>query len=375
MVDADSGRIIDMIDSRETGDVAEWLGKFPSVEIVSRDGSQSYAAAIKKGLPNAVQISDRFHLLKGLCDAAVKCFQQLFQGRVAIPMTSESAYRQQIIGLGTKAEKARLVKTLYGEGRTSREVQTITGMNRETVSKYLRMENACVPEKRKQTVRGKEHDDAVAKVQSKADLVRQLKEEGSAIDEIRRKTGFAYSAVKSYLSDNFTPINGHYGRRREGKLYQFRELVLQMRAQDKTYAQIHEAIKVQGYTGTADAIRGFVSKERRVVHDLQDRFGQVELIEKKWIIKFLYKPLREIAALTREQLSAVLKTYPLARMVFSFSYRFKNIVKRRDTDKLKKWIDDAAASGIEEIRSFAKGLKNDLTAVMNALLYDYSYPS
>ena len=73
MIDADSGRVMDMIESRETAEVAQWLAKFPKVKIVSRDGSLIYAAAITTGLPHAVQVSDRFHLLKNLCDAANKC--------------------------------------------------------------------------------------------------------------------------------------------------------------------------------------------------------------------------------------------------------------------------------------------------------------
>ena len=97
MVDYESKRIIDMIESRETEDVAAWLSDYPNIEFVSRDGSQSYAAAITKGLPQAVQISDRFHLLQGICDRANKCFQRIFQGRITIPMTSESERQRQIL--------------------------------------------------------------------------------------------------------------------------------------------------------------------------------------------------------------------------------------------------------------------------------------
>jgi len=64
MVDADSGRIMDMIESRETDDISKWLSTYPNVKTVSRDGSLSYAAAITNGLPQAVQITDRFHLLQ-----------------------------------------------------------------------------------------------------------------------------------------------------------------------------------------------------------------------------------------------------------------------------------------------------------------------
>lgn len=70
MVDIDTRRIIDLLPSREIGDVAEWLSTFPNLEIVSRDGSVSYHSAVKQAGANIIQISDRFHLLKGLTDAA-----------------------------------------------------------------------------------------------------------------------------------------------------------------------------------------------------------------------------------------------------------------------------------------------------------------
>jgi predicted transcriptional regulator len=300
---------------------------------VSRDGSLSYASAISKGLPEAIQISDRFHLLKGLCDAANKCFQRIFQGRVPIPLTSESEQRRQILRLGTKAEKAELLKTLRSEGRTIREIQSITGMTGEKVKKYLNQDKPQAA-KKNCTVRGKEHEAAVKKVQERADLVRRLRDAGNNLSEISRNTGFTYATVKRYLSDNFSPVNGHYGRKREGKLYQFRDDVLDMRAQGKTYAQIYESIRSRGYTGTQDAIRGWVTKEQRVVSDFQDRFGHTEFIEKKWVVRLLYKPLRDIPAMSREQFAAVLRLYPLAKEIFKFTFRFKGIMKMRDTNRL-----------------------------------------
>lgn len=372
MVDFDTGRIVDMIETRETEAVAEWLSTFPNVQFVSRDGSQAYAAAITKGLPGAVQISDRFHLMKGICDRGNQCFQRIFKGRIAIPMTSESERRRQILSLGTPEEKARFVQGLSGEGRTISEIGAVTGMANRTVKKYLQMKPGTT--KKRETVRGKEHKIAVEKVQARADLVIEMKAGGMGINAIRKKTGFTQRTIKSYLSEEFSPISGHYGKRREGKLYRFREDVLTMRAQGKTYSQIFEVIRGQGFTGTVDAIRGFVSKEQRIVNDLQKTTGtgQSELVEKKWVVQLLFKPLDEIKALSPEQFAAVLKEHPIAKTIFKTVNRFKGILKRRDVDALEKWIDDVAVLEIEELSSFANGLKSDFEAVKNAFLYDYN---
>ena len=64
MVDILSHRIVDMIGSRDYEHVKEWLESYPNLNVVSRDGSITYRSAISDA--HAVQVSDRFHLLKNL---------------------------------------------------------------------------------------------------------------------------------------------------------------------------------------------------------------------------------------------------------------------------------------------------------------------
>ena len=72
MVDLESHRIIDMIPSRETIDVSRWLAAFPNLQVVSRDEASTYSSAATDSHPEAVQVSDRFHLIKGLSEVINK---------------------------------------------------------------------------------------------------------------------------------------------------------------------------------------------------------------------------------------------------------------------------------------------------------------
>ena len=47
MVDLESHRIIDLIPSRETTDVANWLATFPNIQVISRDGAAAYSSAAR----------------------------------------------------------------------------------------------------------------------------------------------------------------------------------------------------------------------------------------------------------------------------------------------------------------------------------------
>lgn len=51
---------------------------------------------------------------------------------------------------------------------------------------------------------------------------------------------------------------------------------------------------------------------------------------------------------------------------------FRNIFKKKMVVLLYLFIDKYKKSRIKELRSFAKGLENDLDAVENAVAYDYS---
>lgn len=54
MINIETRRVVDLLESREIKDVSEWLKTFPNIQIVSRDGSPSYAAAINNTHPGAL---------------------------------------------------------------------------------------------------------------------------------------------------------------------------------------------------------------------------------------------------------------------------------------------------------------------------------
>ena len=72
MINLESHRIIDMIPSRDTNDVCNWLKTFHNIEVISRDGAITYASAATNSHPDVIQISDRFHLIKGLSEVICK---------------------------------------------------------------------------------------------------------------------------------------------------------------------------------------------------------------------------------------------------------------------------------------------------------------
>ena len=75
MVDLETRKIVNMIESREKEGVNRWLLEYPNISVVSRDGSLTYAAAITTTHPQSMQVSDRFHLITNLCVRAINALQ------------------------------------------------------------------------------------------------------------------------------------------------------------------------------------------------------------------------------------------------------------------------------------------------------------
>ena len=69
---AGTGQRVDVVQGR-TADVAEkWLRDHPGIEVVCRDGSGAYGEAVRRAVPGAVQVSDRWHLWHLLAEAVRK---------------------------------------------------------------------------------------------------------------------------------------------------------------------------------------------------------------------------------------------------------------------------------------------------------------
>src|SRR5690242_3431569 len=72
LIDAETGRRVDVVPGRTTDAAEAWLRDHPGVEILCRDGSGAYGEAARRALPEAVQVSDRWHLWHLLGEAARK---------------------------------------------------------------------------------------------------------------------------------------------------------------------------------------------------------------------------------------------------------------------------------------------------------------
>lgn len=137
--DHDSGKPVAVFNCRHGEKLDKWLLANPQIEIVTRDGSHDYARAIQRNLPQAIQVSDKFHLVKSLLDGVTSSFQKmLYQTNEKLPYPQpsiEEAYGyilRDIYGMGEKKHHEKVnnflqVKEMIAKGYSWNEMVEAIG--------------------------------------------------------------------------------------------------------------------------------------------------------------------------------------------------------------------------------------------------------
>ena len=68
----------------------------------------------------------------------------------------------------------------------------------------------------------------------------------------------------------------------------------------------------------------------------------------------------------------VLKKYPLLSELYALTKEFCNVLFSNNPAKLDEWINEAQKYDIPELQTFINGIKKDLTAVKNGIIYSYN---
>ncbi|MGK3945269.1 ISL3 family transposase [Streptomyces caeruleatus] len=149
LVDATTRLPLTLWEGRDAEQLSRWLREHSGVEIVCRDGSRTYRQGITAGAPDAVQVSDRFHMWQGL-SRRVQDIASAHRGCLpaALPPAGEADPAPDEETTGDAAADTRAgrharrlfeaVHALTGSGWSYSAVTRELGLDRRTVRKYAR---------------------------------------------------------------------------------------------------------------------------------------------------------------------------------------------------------------------------------------------
>jgi len=339
LIDMDTRRPVDVLSGRESETLAAWVRGHPEIQVVCRDRAGAYAEGIRAGAPQAIQVADRFHLWKNLCEAAEKtvaahhhCLRAAAAPAQAAPAEPEPRPPAPAAAAGTADPPARTRRLAERTRARYAEVQECLarGLSRAAVSRELdldiqtvrRFANAACAEE----VLGKaEH--RVTKLDPYIDLVNQRWNEGvtnaAAIAAELRTLGFKgdAQAIRRYLRPfrlpGTSPSHPDPRRRRPAPAT---PAVPKPRAISKALLTHPDHLSEDDALIVKNATAGCVHLER------------------------LHQHVRS----------------------------FAKIMAQRRGRELPAWLDAVEADDLPELRSLAAGIRRDLAAVINGLTLEHS---
>jgi transposase len=332
LVDLERHTVIELLPERKAEPVAEWLQEHPGVEVFSRDRAPAYAEAARKGAPDAVQVADRWHLLRNLVEALERCLLRHSAAlkvaagtaaaavgplpsyadaeRVPWQQRAEAASRQQHAG---KVEQYEQMRALAAAGFTKLDIAQLVGVSRPTVYRYLALE--APPERRRP----------------------------------QRSGRGVLEPYEPYLRRRWAE-----GCRNRARL--FRE------------------VRLLGYRHSARTVYHFCKRLER------DEPGSTaaparpttRVPSARHVACLLVRRPDAVSEEERDYLSRLCQRAPTLATAYELAQEFAELARERQGQVFAAWLTKATISGIAELRGFAAGLLDDRAAVEAGLSLEWS---
>ncbi len=379
MVDIDTHRVIDLIESRDLIDVQDWLGTYPNLLVVSRDGSITYKKAITNSHPLAIQVSDRFHILKNLTNYCKDYLMNYLPLRIEVGTVVEEQKVKltpsQKNRLLTLKEKMKIALVMKEQGKLKSHICKHLNIDIRVLNKLLLM----TTKERNiyyKSIKDQRSDDKVTRKKELVNMVRVMNKTMS-IRAIHAELGLARVTIAKYLDPMFIPKHGSKGAIRQSSLDPYKHEIKKMYMQGNKSSLIYESIFEKGYSGSASNLRHYCSNLKQEYNKKNSTskptiISTPKYIQRNSLIKMLFVPIDKVAKSNDKDMEYVHEKYPLFSKILELVNTFRRILKNKEIAKLDDWIRNVNNLDNSYLNSFINGITRDIEAVKNAIVFEYN---
>ena len=345
LVDLETHQPIALLADRKAETLIEWLQAHPGIEVLSRDRSKTYKSAMDKAAPTAMQVADRFHLVKNLSEVLERV---LGDYRSELKKVEHSQQQATIAALPEKAVVARPNPTA-----TEQAQQRILSNQKHRIKQQKAIKKMqaqqCRPSVIARTLGVSRH--TVARYGAAPDF---------PTAPARRPT-FGRSLLAPYKQQLLGWWND--GIRQPSILM--------------------ERLQAVGYTGTIRTLQRYISGVRHAqglppVRVRVDKpLPKVMMAEsppftpKQAAYLLVLRPENRQAEET-DLLERMTQQHPNLAMLVDLANEFLQLLRQRQSNGFDDWLDRIEKSSIKPLQTFAKGLMDDYAAVKASMSSEWS---
>jgi transposase len=327
LIDLQTSTPVDVLPDRRASTFADWLKHHPGTLLISRDRAGEFALGATQGAPLALQIADRFHVLRNLSEAAERALQPYRNTLKQIHLVSAPTAPASPLLLHTRPDRQR---------------------------RRLRA----------QTV-----------VRERYEAVQKLLQEGKSQTEIAKRLQLNWKTVARYAHAETFPERPQHAAQ-PGILAAY-ETYLRTRflEGEPNRVQLFREIVAQGYTGSRMTVTRFLLG----LHSMQQQGMEVTkmatttpLTPRRVVGLMLPAP----SELTKEEATALravcCQVNPRIQPLYTLFQDFVQMLRHRRGEELDQWLASAFHSGIPELRSFVHKLSQDQAAIQAGLVLKWN---
>ncbi len=343
--DLENNTPIDVLADRSVETVSAWFEHHPSVEIASRDRSSEYAAAITKGAPQALQVADVWHIGKNLGDSV---HTLLARCRVEIRRGLQLQARPT-----QEPEETKPVLQEERRPRSRSEEQARLARRAQKLDRY--------------------------------EQVVELQKQGVRAADIASRVGIGQRTVHRWLAHGSFP-EAKQRRRRPSLIDPYERYVIQRLQQGcQNGLQLYRELAAQGYRGSPKALYAYLAmlrashpaselvslKQQECQRDCVSTVPLENFSARRAAWLFVRQP-DKLDETSRQELALIRAASPSAEAAYRLAQAFMQMIWQRTGKPLETWLSLAEESALPELKSFAKGIRQDQAAVFAGLTLPWS---